>query len=55
MTREGVIDGLQSLSGLDIGTGEPVTYSETNHQASHTVWPTVIRGGAYQTLNWGDL
>lgn len=55
MTREGVIDGLQSLSGLDIGTGEPVSYSKTNHQASHRVWPTVIRNGVYETLNWADL
>ena len=55
MTREGVIDGLQSLSDLDIGTGEPVSYSKTNHQASHRVWPTVIRNGVYETLNWADL
>ena len=55
MTREGVIDGLESLSDLDIGIGVPVSYSASNHQASHQVWPTVIRNGQYQTLNWADL
>ena len=55
MTREGVIDGLESLSGLDVGIGVPVSYSATSHQASHKVWPTVIRNGQYETLNWADL
>ncbi len=55
LTREGVIDGLESLSGLDVGIGVPVSYSASNHQASHKVWPTVIRNGQYETLNWADL
>ena len=55
MTREGVIDGLESLSGLDVGIGVHVSYSATSHQASHKVWPTVIRNGQYETLNWADL
>ena len=55
MSREGVIDGLEGLSAVDIGIGVPVSFSKDKHQASHEVWPTVIRNGHYEALNWGDL
>lgn len=53
--RENIIDALEGLSNLDIGIGVPVSYSKSNHQASHKVWPTVIRGGKYVSLTWSDL
>ncbi|MFM2478207.1 ABC transporter substrate-binding protein [Celerinatantimonas sp. MCCC 1A17872] len=55
MTREGVIDGLESLKNLDIGIGVPITYSSTQHQASHMVWPTVIKNGKYEPLDWSQM
>lgn len=53
--REGVINGLEGLSGLDVGIGVPVTFAKDKHQASHEVWPTVIRNGHYEALNWNEL
>lgn len=53
--REKIIDALENLTNLDIGIGVPVSYSKANHQASHKVWPTVIRGGKYVALTWAEL
>lgn len=53
--RENIIDALETLTDLDIGIGVPVSYSKSNHQASHKVWPTIIKGGKYVALNWSDL
>ena len=54
-TRESVIDGLQGLTDLDAGIGETLHYSDSSHQGSHKVWPTVIRSGNYIPLEWSDL
>lgn len=54
-TRESVVDAIEGLKDLDIGSGVPVTYSKNDHQASHKVWPTVIKVGKYVPLNWSDL
>ncbi|MBF9000146.1 ABC transporter substrate-binding protein [Vibrio sp. CAIM 722] len=55
MTREGVIDGLEKLKNLDIGINVPISFSASQHQASHKVWPTIIRGGKYEPLDWATL
>ncbi len=54
-SREGIIDGLESMGSKDIGTGVSVEYSKSEHQASHKVWPTVINGGQYVALDWKKL
>jgi ABC-type branched-subunit amino acid transport system substrate-binding protein len=54
-TRESIVDALEGLNGLDIGIGGSVSYSKTHHQASHQVWPTIIKNGKYVSLNWVDL
>ncbi|QSX32323.1 ABC transporter substrate-binding protein [Shewanella avicenniae] len=53
--REGIIKGLESLSNLDVGIGVPISYSATDHQASHKVWPTVIHSGKYEVLDWASM
>ncbi|MCH1921268.1 ABC transporter substrate-binding protein [Shewanella sp. A3A] len=55
LDREGVINGLESLNQLDIGIDVPVSFSASSHQASHKVWPTVIKNGKYEILNWSEL
>ncbi len=55
VTREKVVDALESLYDLDIGIDVPVSFSPGNHQASHKVWPTVIRGDGFEPLNWTEL
>jgi branched-chain amino acid transport system substrate-binding protein len=54
-TRESIIDGLQSLGNLDVGIGETLKYSASEHQGSHKVWPTIIRGGKYVPYDWAEL
>ncbi|MEO5365250.1 MAG: ABC transporter substrate-binding protein [Magnetococcus sp. WYHC-3] len=54
-TRESIIDALESLQNLDLGIGAPVSLSAQEHQASHKVWPTVIRGGQFVPMEWKDL
>lgn len=55
MSRESVIDGLESVKDLDIGIGVSVTFNDKEHQASHKVWPTIIKNGKFVPLNWSDL
>ncbi len=54
-TRESIIDGLQSLGKLDVGIGNTLKYSASEHQGSHKVWPTIIRGGKYVPFDWAEL
>ena len=55
LTRESVIDGLLSLTRLDVGIGESLHYKAGEHQGSHKVWPTIIRGGKYVPFDWAEL
>lgn len=45
LTRESIIDAIERAGALDIGIGVPLKYSPTEHQGSHHVWLTVMRGG----------
>lgn len=53
--REDVIDGLLSLGEFDIGVGETLSLGPDDHQASDTIWPTRIRDGEFELLDWSDL
>ncbi len=53
--REGIINGIESLTHLDIGMGETISFSASEHQASHSVWPTKIKNGRYVPLDWSSL
>ena len=54
-TRESIIDAIESLSRLDIGLGVPVSFSSTDHQASHAVWTTMYREGRFLPSEWQEL
>src|SRR5271157_4445698 len=54
-TREAVIDALEGLGKFDIGLGETLYLSRTEHQASHRVWPTVLTGGRFVPFQWSDV
>jgi branched-chain amino acid transport system substrate-binding protein len=54
-TRDAVVDVLEGLGQFDIGLGEPLYLSRTEHQASHRVWPTVLRGGRFVPFHWSDI
>jgi len=53
--RETIIEGLERLHDYDPGIGVPVSYSQSEHQAMHQVWPTMIRDGAYRSFDWSEL
>jgi ABC-type branched-subunit amino acid transport system substrate-binding protein len=38
LTTEGLIDALESIRNLDLGTGAPISFGPSEHQASHKVW-----------------
>ena len=55
ITRESVVDALEGLGDFDIGLGAPLRLSVSDHQASHRVWPTVIRSGTIAPLEWAEM
>jgi len=55
VNKESLIDGIESLKNLDIGIGNDINFGKTDHQASHKVWPTIIKNGKYVPLDWSDL
>jgi ABC-type branched-subunit amino acid transport system substrate-binding protein len=55
VTRESVIDSLEGLGSFDIGLGVPLHLGPDDHQASHTVWPTILRDGRIEPLEWTEL
>jgi ABC-type branched-subunit amino acid transport system substrate-binding protein len=51
-TTENLINGLESIHGLDIGIGTPINYGLSEHQGSHKVWGTVLDENAnYHVLD----
>jgi branched-chain amino acid transport system substrate-binding protein len=55
VTREAVVYALEGLGGFDIGLGDPLYLSQTEHQASHRVWPTVFKDGRFVPFEWRDI
>lgn len=51
-TTESLIATLESLHDLDLGIGKPLGFHESDHQASHQVWGTVIdENGHFRALD----
>ena len=55
ITRESIMKGLENLGEFDIGFNNPLKISPSEHQASHQVWPTIIRGGEVLPFDWRQL
>lgn len=53
--RDSIVDALIALGTFEIGLGEPLCLSSDDHQASHAVWPTVVRGGEIVPTRWDEL
>lgn len=52
LTTDTLVDALESIRGLELGVGVPLTYGPSEHQASHKVWGTVLdAAGTYKTLD----
>ena len=55
LTRSSVINALEHLGNFDLGLGVPLRLGPEEHQASHAVWPTIIRNGRVVVFNWEQL
>ena len=53
--RASVVDALLRLGEVDLGLGEPLSLAPDDHQASDAVWPTRIRQGQFELLDWSSL
>jgi ABC-type branched-subunit amino acid transport system substrate-binding protein len=55
LTREAIVDALEKLGQFDIGLGEPLNLSPNEHQASHRIWPTILKDGGFVPFQWDDI
>ena len=54
-TRENIIDALEGLKTFDMGLEKPLHLTVKKHQASHRVWPTILRSGKFVPFKWKDI
>ena len=51
-TTESIVASLENLHGLELGLGTPLTFSPSEHQASHKIWGTELtHSGDYSDLD----
>jgi branched-chain amino acid transport system substrate-binding protein len=49
---ETLVDALESLRNFDMGLGAPISFSQSDHQASHKIWATQLDDrGRYQPVD----
>ena len=53
--REALVDALLGLGEVDLGLGEPLRLARGDHQASDAVWPTIVRDGGFELVDWSTL
>lgn len=55
LNRKTVIEALEQLGAFDMGLGLELELSPKRRQASHMVWPTVLRAGKVEPFEWAQL
>lgn len=55
LNRETIVDALESLGDFNIGMGELLHLGPDDHQASHGVWPTILKDGDFVPFDWLEL
>lgn len=55
INRESIVDALENMGEFDLGFGTPLKITTTEHQASHQIWPTIIRHGMVLPFDWKQL
>ena len=49
---ESLVAAFESIQGLDLGIGTPITFGPKEHQGSHKVWGTALQpDGGYQAID----
>ncbi len=52
LDAEKVLLALESMKGLDLGIGVPISFTPKDHQASHKVWGSMLdASGTYQAID----
>jgi ABC-type branched-subunit amino acid transport system substrate-binding protein len=52
VNAESLVDALESIKGLDLGIGVPITFGPSEHQGSHKVWGTMLQpDGTYKLID----
>lgn len=54
-TSKALATALEALGAFDPGIGQKLSLSGHDHQASHRVWPSIVRNGRITSMNWSDL
>ena len=52
VTREGIVEAFERLGTIDLGVGQPFRFSREEHQGSHHVWLTMVRGEKLVPFEW---
>jgi ABC-type branched-subunit amino acid transport system substrate-binding protein len=55
ITRESITEALENLGQFDLGFAASLELSKSEHQASHQIWPTIIREGDIFPFDWKKL
>lgn len=55
LTRESIINSIERIRNFDPGIGYNLSYSKTDHQSSHRVWPTMISKGQIVPIDWAVI
>lgn len=55
INKESIIDGIESLKGLDIGLNVDINYDKNEHQAMHKIWVVRFNNGDIQSFKWKML
>lgn len=55
ISKESIIDGLESLHEVDIGLGVNIHLNKERHQAIHDVWMTNLEKGKESSFSWPML
>jgi branched-chain amino acid transport system substrate-binding protein len=55
IARESIIDALENMGEFDLGFASPLKITQKEHQASHQIWPTIIRRGQVHPFVWEQL
>lgn len=51
-TTESIVGSLENMHGLELGLGTPLSFSSSEHQASHKIWGTQLtHSGDYAALD----
>jgi ABC-type branched-subunit amino acid transport system substrate-binding protein len=54
-TREAIVQALEAMGEFDLGLGEKLNLSPSDHQACHHVWPTILSHGQFVSFDWKDV